>query len=158
MKLKTKRAILSTAFIGTITGVPLGVFTYRYELWELSDSRKLSLFTVLLLTGALISSRRFIYSRIKALNYGATKTILVSAGALIPTALIYSLSWFVAEYSDIFLEVVEVFAITQAVAWTTMYPFIMNMDHNISKQIRKEEMIEAIKAAGGTKDDEQTVL
>lgn len=152
MKLTTKRAILSTTFLGTIVGLPLGVFTVRYELWQLSDSRKLSLFTLLLLTGALISSRKFIYNRIKALNYGVTKTVLVSVGALIPTALIYSLSWFVAEYSDIFLEVVEVFAISQTIAWTTMYPFIMNMDHNIAKEIRKKEMIEAIKSAGETTD------
>ena len=153
MSLKSKRTLLSLLFIVTVSGLPLGILSLRYELWDLKDSRKFGLFTTFLIIIALVSMRKFLWSRIKALNYGIPKTIVVIFAALIPSILLYSLSMFVNNYAYIFVDVLQIISFTQIFAWTFIYPFIMNLDYNINKEIRKKEMIEAIRAAGDSNEE-----
>jgi hypothetical protein len=158
MSNKLKRTLASGSFLTTTVGVPLGIFSVRYELWQFEDSRKLGLFTLLILGMTLIGFRKFISTRIKAMNHGALKTTLVSVGALVPTSILYGIGWFIAQYATLFLDVLNVFAVTQVIGWTAIYPFVMHYDYATQRDIRKKEMIDAIKAAGESKHDNETLL
>jgi hypothetical protein len=92
------------------------------------------------------------------MNHGALKTTLVSVGALVPTSILYGIGWFIAQYATLFLDVLNVFAVTQVIGWTAIYPFVMHYDYATQRDIRKKEMIDAIKAAGESKHDNETVL
>jgi len=145
VKQKRIRFWLRLLFIVVAYGIPFGVLAWRFDFFQFKEAEvKISGVVILLGVLLLFQFRKEVQSWIESWEFSLTKVVLLGLGKVWAFLLALSIIT-LARYGLTNIEyIVGWISVPQIIAYLFIKPFSEQADYRIKREIRKQEVKEAL--------------